>query len=255
LGVRCCATIDAALQAVEAGDAELAMIPMENSRAGRVADIHHVLPESSLHIVQEHYQPIHHNLLALPGVNIRELESVQSHVQALSQSRATLRELELKPVGWSDTASAAMDVSTRGVRSRAAIASTLAAEVYGLTVLREHIEDCPNNTTRFVVMARGSHDPGRTEACITAAIFEVRNVPAALFKALGGFATNNVNLTKLESYQQGESFLLTHFYIEFEGHPSDPPVARALDEMRYFCCEGRVVGTFAAHPFRARSGG
>lgn len=248
--ILCCATIDIAVRSVEQGLAQLAMIPMENSRAGRVADIHHVLPTSTLHIVQEHYQPIHHNLLALPGVDIGELRAVQSHVQALSQSKGTIRELGLRPVGWSDTASAALDVSERGERSQAAIASTLAAEVYGLTVLREHIEDCPNNTTRFVVMAREQHDPGRQAPCISCAIFEVKNVPAALYKALGGFATNNVNLTKLESYQQGEDFLLTHFYVEFEGHPEDEHVARALDEMFYFSDEGRVVGTFRAHAFR-----
>ena len=244
-------TFDEAFAAVEDGDADLAMIPIENSLGGRVADIHHLLPESKLFIVDEHFQAVQHCLLAAPGATLESLTSVESHPQALSQCREMLKELDLEPVPVADTAGAARDVAQRGEASVGAIASSLAAEVYGLDVLRTRIEDRLGNTTRFVVMSRRREepDPFGTPA-MTSFVFQVRSVPAALYKALGGFATTGVNITKLESYIIDASFTVAQFYAEIEGHPADKTVSHAFDELQYFSTKLKILGTYPKHPFR-----
>jgi prephenate dehydratase len=228
------------------------MIPIENSVAGRVADIHHLLPESGLYIVGEHFERIRHQLLALPGVKLDELKTVHSHTMALGQCRKAIRLLGLKPVPEADTAGAARHLRELGDRSRAAIASALAAEVYGLKIVKADIEDAQHNTTRFVVLAAKPERPKAKDGpVITTFIFRVRNVPAALYKALGGFATNGVNMTKLESYQLEGSFNATMFYADIEGHPDERPVALAMEELHFFSSEVKLLGTYKASPFRA----
>jgi prephenate dehydratase len=247
-----CATFEDALAAVKSGEAKLAMIPIENSVAGRVADIHHLLPHSGLYIVAEHFERVRHQLLTLPGVELSELKTVHSHTMALGQCRKAIAALKLKPVIEADTAGAARHLRELGDRSRAAIASSLAAEIYGLKIARADIEDAEHNTTRFVVLAA---KPERVrkgdEPVVTSFVFRVRNVPAALYKALGGFATNGVNMTKLESYQLEGSFNATMFYADIEGHPEERPVALALEELHFFSTEVTVLGTYPASPFRA----
>jgi prephenate dehydratase len=228
------------------------MIPIENSVAGRVADIHHLLPDSGLYIVAEHFERIRHQLLALPGVPLGELRTVHSHTMALGQCRNVVRALKLKPVAEADTAGAARHLRESQDRTRAVIASALAAEVYGLAVARADIEDAPHNTTRFVVLAaKPDHARAGKGPIITTFVFRVRNVPAALYKALGGFATNGVNMTKLESYQLEGSFNATMFYADIEGHPDQRPVKLALEELAFYSTEVRVLGTYPASPFRA----
>lgn len=246
-----CSTFEDALAAVKNGEAACAMIPIENSVAGRVADIHHLLPESDLYIVDEHFERIHHQLLVLPGSGVEELESVLSHTHALGQCRNIIRELGLRPVVEADTAGSARIVKEQGNRSQAAIASRLAAEIHGLEIMRADIEDAHHNTTRFVVLSPEPDDaePGNGPV-ITTFIFRVRNVPAALYKALGGFATNGVNMTKLESYQLEGTFNATMFHADIEGHPSDRHVRLALEELSFFSSEVRVLGTYPASPFR-----
>ena len=247
-----CATFEDALAAVKSGKAKLAMIPIENSVAGRVADIHHLLPHSGLYIVGEHFERVRHQLLTLPGVRLSELKTVHSHTMALGQCRKAIAALKLKPVIEADTAGAARHVRELGDRTQAAIASSLAAEIYGLKIAKADIEDAEHNTTRFVVLAA---KPVRTRAgdgpVVTSFVFRVRNVPAALYKALGGFATNGVNMTKLESYQLEGSFNATMFYADIEGHPHERPVALALEELHFFSTEVTVLGTYPASPFRA----
>jgi prephenate dehydratase len=247
-----CATFEDALAAVKSGEAKLAMIPIENSVAGRVADIHHLLPHSGLYIVAEHFERVRHQLLTLPGVKLSELKTVHSHTMALGQCRKAIAALKLKPVIEADTAGAARHLRELGDRSRAAIASSLAAEIYGLKIARADIEDAEHNTTRFVVLAA---KPERVrkgdEPVVTSFVFRVRNVPAALYQALGGFATNGVNMTKLESYQLEGSFNATMFYADIEGHPEERPVALALEELHFFSTEVTVLGTYPASPFRA----
>jgi prephenate dehydratase len=245
-------TFEHCFQAVEAGEADLAMIPIENSVAGRVADIHHLLPTSKLSIIGEYFLPVHHQLLGIPGARIDELEIVQSHVHALGQCRRIIRELGLSAEVAADTAGSARFVAELRDPRRAAIAPRLAAEIYGLDILRENIEDEAHNTTRFVVLANDAiRAPARNGPVITSFIFRVRNVPAALYKALGGFATNNVNMTKLESYQLGGKFFATLFYADVEGHPDDHSLKLALEELEFFSAEFRIVGVYPAHPFRA----
>ncbi len=247
-----CATFEDAFTAVEDGRAELAMIPIENSLGGRVADIHHLLPASSLHIVAEHFQQVHHNLLAPKGATLEGIQRVLSQDQALAQCRDQLRSLGVACVPRADTAGSAKEVAERGDTKTAAIASSLAAEIYGLEVLRRRIEDRIGNTTRFAVMSRRRMDPDPKDGpCMTAMFFQVRSVPAALYKALGGFATNGVNITKLESYVTGERFNIAQFYAEIEGHPSELHVARALEELTYFSSTVRILGVFKAHAFRS----
>jgi len=246
-----CPSFDDAFAAVSDGRAALAMIPIENTLGGRVADIHHLLPHSSLHIVDEHYQAVHHCLLGIPGAVLEDLERVESHVQALAQCRAFLRRHGLRPVATADTAGAAREVAERGTRDCGALASRLAAEIYGLEPIAENVQDEAGNTTRFVVMSRERIVPECASGPVmTSILFQVRSVPAALYKALGGFATNGVNITKLESYIMDSSFTVAQFYAEFEGHPGSQPVRNALEELAFFTTSARVLGTYPAHSFR-----
>jgi prephenate dehydratase len=247
-----CPTFEDALAATKGGQAKLAMIPIENSVAGRVADIHHLLPESGLYIVAEHFERIRHQLLTLPGVALKELKTVHSHTMALGQCRKAIRALKLKPVAEADTAGAARHLSETKDRSCAVIAAALAAEIYGLVIAKPDIEDAAHNTTRFVVLAaEADHAKPGNGPVITTFVFRVRNVPAALYKALGGFATNGVNITKLESYQLEGSFNATMFYADIEGHPDERSVQLAMEELVFFTSEVTVLGTYRASPFRA----
>jgi prephenate dehydratase len=248
-----CATFEDALAAVPTGEARYAMIPIENSVAGRVADIHHLLPDADLYIVGEHFLRVRHQLLGVPGASLQTVKKVLSHTQALGQCRSTLKRLGLKPVPEADTAGSARIVAESGDASLAAIASSLAAEIYGLQILAHDIEDEQHNTTRFLILAREQADArSGIGDIVTTFIFRVRNVPAALYKALGGFATNGVNMTKLESYQLDGRFVATMFYADVEGHPDDPPVARALEELRFFA-EVKILGAYRASPYRAQA--
>ena len=246
-----CATFEDTFQAVRDGRAELAMVPIENSIAGRVADIHHMLPESGLFIVGEHFQPVNHQLLAPKGATLEGLEVVHSHLQALDQCRGIINELGLTAQVEVDTAGAARDVADAGDPSHCAIASKLAAEILGLQVMREDIEDAGHNTTRFAILSQQAVDPGPDNGpVLTTFVFTVRNVPAALYKALGGFATNSINMVKLESYMVGGSFNATQFYADIHGHPGDRPVRLAMEELAFFTTEVTVLGTYPADPFR-----
>jgi len=245
-----CAAFEDAFEAVETGAARYAMIPIDNSVAGRVADIHHLLPDSGLFIVAENFLRVNHQLLAVPGTDIHEITHVHSHVHALNQCRNLIRELGIQPVVHADTAGAAHDIAQWGDKTQAAISSELAAEMYGLATLRDEAEDAEHNTTRFVVMAREAEPPpAGSGPLLTTFVFRVRNVPASLFKALGGFATNGVNMTKLESYVD-EDFVAAQFYADVEGHPDDTPVKLALEELTFFTHEVKILGTYPQHPFR-----
>ncbi|WP_159588395.1 prephenate dehydratase [Chelativorans xinjiangense] len=248
------ATFEDAFNAVETGKADLAMIPIENTIAGRVADIHHLLPQSKLFIVGEYFLPIRFQLMVLPGVEQSEIKAVYSHIHALGQCRKIIRKHRWKPMVAGDTAGAARFVAEEKVRANAALAPRLAAELYGLDILAEDVDDTDNNVTRFVVLSKERQWAKRAtpdQPMITTFIFRVRNVPAALYKAMGGFATNGVNMTKLESYQLGGKFFSTLFYADIEGHPEDRGVALALEELGFFSREVRILGVYAAHPFRA----
>ncbi len=246
-----CPSFEAAMAAVREGRAGLAMLPCENSLAGRVPDIHRLLPDSGLHVVGEHFERVEHCLLAPKGASIALLKRAHSHPVALGQVLNILKELKLEPVIEADTAGAAALIAERGGVEDAAIASELAAEIYGLQVLRRNVEDAPHNTTRFYVMSQKPLSPPYGEGhWVTSFVFRVRNIPAALYKALGGFATNGVNMTKLESYMVGGQFTATQFLADVDGQPEDPPLARALDELRFFSTELRVLGTYRAHPLR-----
>jgi prephenate dehydratase len=247
-----CGTFEDAFQAVADGEAQLAMIPIDNSVAGRVADIHHLLPRSNLYIIGEHFLPVHHQLMIVPGADMSTVKSVHSHVHALGQCRKAIRELGLKPVVAADTAGAARELSQSRDMSRAAIASRLAADIYGLKMVRENIEDESHNTTRFVVLSATPQDAEpEDQPVITSFVFRVRNVPAALYKAMGGFATNSVNMTKLESYQIEGQFSATQFYADIEGHPSERNVRLAMEELEFFTSYLRVLGIYKASPHRA----
>ena len=249
-----CPTFEDAFAALQEGSADLGMIPIENSIAGRVADIHALLPASGLHIVGETFLPIHFQLLAAPGARIDELKTVHSHVHALGQCRNVIRRHKLKPVVASDTAGAAREVAERGDKTRAALASQLAGQIYGLQTLVSDVEDEKHNTTRFIVLSKDPRwVPAREGPVVTTFVFRVRNVPAALYKALGGFATNSVNLTKLESYMEGGEFAATQFLADADGHPDDPPLKRALEELEFFSREVRILGVYPAHPYRAET--
>jgi prephenate dehydratase len=249
-----CATFEDAFAALADGSADLAMIPIENSIAGRVADIHALLPASGLHIVGETFLPIHFQLLAAPGARIEDLRTVHSHVHALGQCRNIIRRHRLKPVVASDTAGAAREVAEWGDKTRAALATELAGRIYGLKTLVSDVEDEKHNTTRFVVLSKSERwVPQGDGPVVTTFIFRVRNVPAALYKALGGFATNGVNMTKLESYMVEGEFAATQFLADVDGHPEDPPLARALEELAFFSRELRILGVYPAHPFRAET--
>ncbi len=248
-----CPTFEDALTAVTEGAAPLGMIPIENSIAGRVADIHHLLPSASLFIVGEYFLPIHFQLLGLKGVRLEAVSSVYSHVHALGQCRKIIRKLGLAAHVAGDTAGSAREVAEWGDPTRASIATGLAAEIYELDVLAADIEDEPHNTTRFVVLSKAPNWAPRVGPTVTSFVFRVRNVPAALYKALGGFATNGVNMTKLESYMVEGEFTATQFLADVDGHPEDPALARALDELAFFCKELKILGVYPAHPFRIES--
>lgn len=247
-----CDTFEDVFAAVQEGRARLAMIAIENSLAGRVADVHHLIPGTGLYIVGEHFLPVRHQLLGLKGAKIEDVKSVHSHVHALGQCRRAIRELGLKAVVAADTAGAARQIAEAGDPAQAAIATALAAEIYGLDILRANVEDAEHNTTRFIIMAKEPDDAGPDEGpVITSFIFRVRNVPAALYKALGGFATNGVNMTKLESYQLEGTFNASQFYADIEGHPDSRNVRLALEELEFFTNELRILGIYKAHPYRA----
>lgn len=246
-----CATFEDAFAAVEEGRAGLGMIPIENSLGGRVADIHHLLPDSNLFIVAEHFQPVHHNLLGVKGATLETVREARSHQQALAQCRATLRELKIKAVMAPDTAGAAKAIAELNDPSVAAVASSLAAETYGLQVLRPRIEDRIGNVTRFVIMSRTRIEPDpRSGPCLTSFVFTVRSVPASLYKSLGGFATNGINMIRLESYISVADYSRARFYAEIEGHPSDKAVDRALEELQFFTTNVKLLGVYPQASFR-----
>ncbi len=248
-----CATFEDAFAALGDGTADLAMIPIDNSIAGRVADIHHLLPTSGFHIIGEHFLPIHFHLMAPEGASLATLKIAQSHVMALGQCRRTLKKLNLKSEVAADTAGSARQVAELGDITRAAIAPRLAASVYGLKILAEDIQDEDHNTTRFVILSREQKDAAQDSGPVmTSFVFRVRNVPAALYKAMGGFATNGVNMVKLESYMMEGQFTATQFYADVEGHPEDGHLKRALEELAFFSKELTILGTYPAHPYRKK---
>jgi prephenate dehydratase len=248
-----CPTFEDAFAAVDEGQAEAAMIPIENSIAGRVADIHHLLPTSGLHIVGEHFLPIHFQLLGLPEADLGTIKSVHSHVHALGQCRKIIRKLGLKAVVAGDTAGSAREVAEGKDSSRASLAPRLAADIYGLKILAEDVEDEAHNTTRFIILSKTPRWAApRNGPMVTSFVFEVRNLPAALYKAMGGFATNGVNMTKLESYMLEGRFFATQFYAEVDGHPDDLPVQRAFEELKFFSKDVTILGVYPAHPFREK---
>jgi len=248
-----CASFEDAFAAVSEGQAALAMIPIENSVAGRVADVHHLLPEGDLYIIGERFIPIRHQLMAPKGATLQGLKRVHSHPQALGQCRKTLRDMDLTPVKSADTAGAAREIAELGSLEDGALASTLAAEVYALEILKADVADAQHNTTRFIVLAPEPDDAEPEDGpCVTSFVFRVRNVPAALYKAMGGFATNGVNMTKLESYQIDGSFTATQFYADIDGHPTERSVTLALQELKFFSSELKVLGVYKADPFRGR---
>ena len=251
-----CPSFEAAMAAVRDGAADLAMLPCENSLAGRVPDMHALLPGSGLFLVGEHFQRVEHCLLGPPGATLAGVRRVHSHAVALSQVRNILRELHAEPVIEADTAGAAQMVANWARPEDAAVASSLAAEIYGLQVLRANVEDAAHNTTRFYVAAREARTPGPDEpGLMTTFVFRVRNVPAALYKALGGFATNGVNMSRLESYMLGGQFTATQFMCDVDGHPDQPPLRRALEELGFFSRETRILGTYKRAAFRGQGGG
>ena len=235
-----------AVEAVRSGETDLAIIPVENSLHGRIGDIHHLLPASGLYIVGEFFQHIEHCLMAPKGATLETVKDIYSHPQALGQSRFFLRERGIVPLAYADTAGAAAFVAEQGDTEAAAIAPKIAAELYGLKIIAENVEDAADNMTRFVVLSRQPLDPATLTGTVTMTtfVFEVKNIPAALYKALGGFATNGVNMTKLESYQKGASFAATRFYADIVGAPGDPAVDRALEELAFHCKELLVLGTY-----------
>jgi prephenate dehydratase len=248
-------TFEDMFAAVVEGRARYAMTPIENSIAGRVADIHRLLPESGLFIVREYFLKVNHCLLAPEGATLKSIKIVRSHVHALAQCSVMTRKLGLEPIVHADTAGAAKELAEKQDQSEAAIASSLAGEIYGLKTLRSNIEDADHNTTRFVVLAKKPVRQKRGSApLVTSFVFRVRNVPAALYKAMGGFATNGVNMTKLESYMVGGSFNATQFYADVDGHPDDPGLRLALEELSFFSNEVRLLGTYPADPFRKQRG-
>ena len=246
-----CPTFEDCFVAVENGTADLAMIPIENSLAGRVADIHHLLPSSRLHIIGEHFLPIRFQLMVPRGATLKTVKTVHSHIHALGQCRNIIRRHGWKTVVTGDTAGAAREVAEAGDISQAALAPEIAAEVYGLDILKEDVEDAAHNTTRFVILSKDEVRARRGKGkVITTFVFRVRNVPAALYKAMGGFATNGVNMTKLESYQLDGQFFATQFYADVEGHPDDRPLALALEELEFFSNRVRILGVYPASSFR-----
>jgi prephenate dehydratase len=248
------ATFEEAFEAVKRGDCQLGMIPVENSIAGRVADVHHLLPSSGLRIIGERFKPIHFHLMANRGVTLDAVTTAVSMPIALAQCRKSLRRLKLKTEAAGDTAGAAKALAERPDPTKAAVSTALAAEIYGLEILARDIEDEHHNTTRFLIMTADKTPPPPPSAapCITSFVFRVRNLPAALYKALGGFATNGVNMTKLESYMENGVFMATFFYAEVDGRPEDQDLARAFEELRFFSEQFEILGVYPADPFRSR---
>lgn len=246
-----CETFDDAFFAVRDGKATLAMIPVDNTLAGRVADVHHLMPESGLHIIGEHFQPIQHSLLAIKSASIEDLKYVHSHIHALPQCKKRIKELGLKPQVHADTAGAAQEIQKQKNPEHAAIASSLAAEIYDLNILESDIQDADHNTTRFLILSKDADALPKEDAkkYITSFIFNVRNIPAALYKALGGFATNNVNMVKLESYVD-KNFQAAQFYVDIVGHTDDKSVTLALEELNFYAENVTMLGTYSAHDFR-----
>jgi prephenate dehydratase len=246
------AAFDEAFEAVKSGECSLGMIPLENSIAGRVADVHHLLPSSGLKIIGEYFKPIHFQLMVNPGTRLEDIKTVISMPFAASQCRRTVRRLGARVEPAGDTAGSAKSLAEHPDPTRAAIAPALAAELYGLEILLPNIEDEDHNTTRFLVLTADPNPPPPTAdaECVTSFTFRVRNIPAALYKALGGFATNGVNMTKLESYMENGAFTATFFYAEVDGRPEDAPLARALDELGFFSDHLEVLGVYPADPFR-----
>ncbi|MGV6812973.1 MAG: prephenate dehydratase [Brevirhabdus sp.] len=239
-----CRTFEDVFEAVRSGKAELGMLPVENSTYGRVADIHHLLPKSGLHIVDEAFVRVHINLLAVPGTKLADVSHAMSHTMLLGQCRDFLGKHGIHRVTGADTAGSAHHVAQEGRPELAALASELAGEIYGLDLLARHIEDDDNNTTRFLVMSREPNYERRSNRMLTSFVFRVRNIPAALYKAMGGFATNGVNMTKLESYMVGGQFTATQFYADIDGHPDDKNVQLALEELEYFTSHVKILGVY-----------
>jgi prephenate dehydratase len=246
-----CPTFEDCFAAVTNGAADLAMIPIENSLAGRVADIHHLLPVSGLHIVGEYFLPIRFQLMAPKGATLKSIRTVHSHIHALGQTRKIVRKNGWKAVVAGDTAGAAREIAEAGDITMAAFAPRLAADIYGLVILAENVSDAENNTTRFIVLSKKEAlAPSGNGPVVTTFVFRVRNVPAALYKAMGGFATNGVNMTKLESYQLDGQFTATQFYADVEGHPDDRPLRLALEELAFFTTHVKILGVYPASDFR-----
>jgi prephenate dehydratase len=248
-----CPTFEDAFAAVRSGRAALGMIPIDNSVAGRVADIHHLMPQSGLHILAEWFLPVQHQLMAPQGASLKTIRTVESHVHALGQCRNIIRKLGIKAVVAADTAGAAREVAEAGDISRAALATDLAAKIYGLKILKRNVADARHNTTRFIVLAKKPRWASRAEKrVITTFIFQVRNIPAALYKALGGFATNGINMTKLESYMVNGSFAATQFYVDVQGHPKDRALELALEELQFVSQPHslKILGVYAGHKYR-----
>ena len=246
-----CLGFDEAFAAVREGRADIGMIPVENSVAGRVADVHTLLPEGGLHIIGEHYQPVVHHLLAVPGATLADIREAHSHVQAVAQCRSFLRDHNIRPVVTTDTAGSAAEIAKRGDKTIAAIASELAGQMYGLKSLAADIANLPDNTTRFLILVRAPVAvPVKAGPVVTTLVFRVRSVPAALYKALGGFATNGVNITKIESYLVDGHFSRAQFRLDAEGHPDETPMKNALEELTFFAHEVKILGTYPAHPYR-----
>lgn len=243
-------TFEDAIAAARAGDTDLCIIPVENSLIGRIADIHHLLPDSGLHIVGEHFLPIRHQLMGLQDATLDGITAVYSQAPALAQCRNLIRDRRLVAHNWYDTAGSARHVAELGEKSVAAIASSLAAEFYGLKILQADVEDEHHNATRFLIMSPRDERAANDGKVVTTLMFQVRNAPAALYKALGAFATNGINITKLESYQLGGSFNATRFYADIQGHPDTPAVGAALEELRFQTAKMDILGVYPAHPYR-----
>ena len=245
-----CATFDQVIAAVNSGQAEYAMLPVENSTYGRVADIHRLLPESGLHIIDETFTRVRISIMANPGVTLEDVKTARAHLVLLPQAQKFLDKHNIRAETAVDSAGAAAELAASGEKDVAVMASDIAADIYGLNVLARNVEDHGHNTTRFLVMSTKPNHVRRADTMLTTFVFQVRNIPAALYKAMGGFATNGVNMTKLESYMVGGSFTATQFYADIEGHPDDPNVKLALDELGYFTDSIKILGVYPASELR-----
>lgn len=246
-----CDSFESAFIAVQDGRADLAVIPIDNTLAGRVADVHHLLPDSDLHIIDELFQPIRHCLLGVPGATMDGIKRIHSHVHALPQCRKIIKDLGAHPVVYADTAGSAAKVAADGDVAHAAIASSLSAQIYGLEILAENIQDADHNTTRFIVLSPDSVVPDpKAGPSVISLVFQVRNIPAALYKAMGGFATNGINITKLESYV-GMNFQVAQFYCEVEAHVNDESFKNMMEELAFYAKHVRLLGCYPAAPFRS----